>query len=179
MFTTLDGFIAGPNGEFDAFNPSDEEIAFGNEIFGSADGFFFGRVTYEGFVSYWDSLDLTDTSLSKATIEFAKIFKNMTRVVFSRTLEKVDDKAILIRDEIFAEVSKLKLQQGRDFVLICGPALLATLVRLDLIDEYRILVLPTVLGRGTALFGDIQDQLKLKLLSTKRFESGTVMHHYQ
>jgi dihydrofolate reductase len=181
MLTTVDGFIAGPNGEFDAFNPSDEEIASSNEFFSSVDGIFFGRVIYEGFVAYWESLDLTDTSVSQANIEFAKLFRKMTRVVFSRTLDKVevDSKVILIKDNILAEVSKLKSQPGRDFALVCGPALLATLVRLDLIDEYRILILPTVLGRGKALFGDVQEQLKLKLLSTKHFESGTVLHHYR
>jgi dihydrofolate reductase len=179
MFTTLDGFIAGPNGEFDAFNPSDEEITFGNEFFRSVDGFMFGRVIYEGFVSYWDALDPTDVSTSKANLEFADIFRNKTRVVFSRTLAKVDDKAILIKDNIAAEVSTLKKQSGRDLVLVCGPELLSTFARLGLIDEYRLMVLPTALGSGKALFGDIQEKPKLKLLATRVFASGTVLHHYQ
>lgn len=179
MFTTLDGFIAGPNGEFDDYEPSDEEMKFANELFGSADGILFGRVTYEGFVSYWDALDLTDGSISKGDLEFARLFRNMTRVVFSRTLNNVDDKAILLKDNIAAQVSRLKQQPGRDLVLICGPELLSTLVQLGLVDECRILVKPRVLGRGKALFGDIQKKLHLKLLSTRVFESGVVMHHYQ
>jgi dihydrofolate reductase len=179
MFTTLDGFIAGPNGEFDAFNPSEEVIAFGNEFFGAMDGMMFGRTIYEGFVEYWDTLDLIDSSNSIANVKFALIFRNMTRVVFSRTLDKVGDKTILIKDNIAAEVAKLKQQPGRDFVLVCGPELLATFVDLNLVDEYRILVLPTVLGRGKALFGDIKENLNLKLLSTRVFESGVVMHHYR
>lgn len=179
MFTTLDSFIAGPNGEFDAFNPSEEELMFGNEFFRSVDAFLFGRVIYEGFVSYWDALDPNDVSLSPANREFAHIFRNKTRVVFSRTLEQVDDNAILIKDHLAAEVAKLKRQPGGNLALVCGPALLSTLVRLGVIDEYRLMVLPTVLGRGTALFGDLQEGLKLKLLSTRVFASGTVLHHYQ
>jgi dihydrofolate reductase len=179
MFTTLDGFIAGPNGEFDDFDPSDEEIKFGNEFFSSVDGILFGRVIYEGFISYWDALDLTDNSISKGDIEFARLFRKMTRVVFSRTLNKVGDQEILIKDSVASEISKLKQQPGRDLVLVCGPELLSTFVQFGLIDEYRILVLPRVLGRGKALFGDIQEKLKLRLLSTKVFDSGTVMHHYR
>jgi dihydrofolate reductase len=179
MFTTLDGFIAGPNGEFDAFDPSEEELAVGNEFFRSVDGFLFGRVIYEGFVSYWDALDLTDGPLSPATREFAHICRQTTRVVFSRTLQQVDANAILIKDNIAAEVAKLKQQPGRDLALVCGPALLATLVGLGLIDEYRLMVLPSALGRGKALFGDLQVGLKLKVVSTRVFTSGTVLHHYR
>jgi dihydrofolate reductase len=89
MFTTLDGFIAGPNGEFDDYEPSVEEARFANAFFSSADGILFGRITYEGFVSYWDSLDLSDESISTTDIEFAKIFRKLTRVVISRTLDTV------------------------------------------------------------------------------------------
>lgn len=179
MFTTLDGLIAGPNGEFLDYAPSDEEMAFANQFFGTADGILFGRTVYEGFVSYWDALDPTDPSVSKADIEFAGIFRGMTRVVFSRTLEDVGDGAILIRDDIAAQVSKLKQEPGRDLLLICGPELLSTLVGLGLVDEFRILVRPVTLGRGKALFGDVQETLQLELLSTRVFESGVVMHHYR
>jgi dihydrofolate reductase len=179
MFTTLDGFIAGPNGEFLDYDPSDEEMAFANELFGSAEGILFGRKTYEGFVSYWDALDPADASIRKADVEFARIFGNMTRVVFSRTLDRVGGDAILIRDNVAAEVSRLKRQPSRDLLLICGPKLLSTLVGLGLVDEFRILVRPMVLGRGKALFGDVPESLRLKHVSTRVFQSGVVMHHYE
>lgn len=179
MFTTLDGFIAGPNGEFDEYEPSAEEHQFANELFGAADGILFGRVTYAGFVDYWDALDLTDASIPPVEREFAQIFRKLTRVVFSKTLTSVDDKAILIKDNLAAEVQKLKQQAGSDLLLICGPELLATLVQLGLVDECRLLIKPTVLGRGKALFGDIAEKLDLKLLATRGFKSGCVLHHYQ
>jgi dihydrofolate reductase len=183
MFTTLDGFIAGTDGGFDDYEPSAEEMKFANEFFSTADGILFGRVTYEGFVSYWDPIAQGQPPAGAADpegeIEFANIFKDMTRIVFSRTLDHVEGNAILVKDNIAANVSKLKGQPGRDFLLICGPELLATLVDLGLVDEYRILVKPRVLGRGKALFGDIKEKLQLKLLSTRVFESGVVMHNYR
>jgi len=179
MFTTLDGFIASPNGEFDEYEPSLEEHQFANELFAVADGILFGRKTYEGFVDYWDTLDLTDPDIPAVELEFAKIFRTLNRIVFSRTLATVDDKAILLKDNLAEAVTQLKQQPGRDLLLVCGPELLATLVQLGLVDEYRLLIKPTVLGRGTALFGEITGKLPLKLLATKNFASGAVLHHYQ
>ena len=179
MFTSLDGFIAGPDGEFDDYEPSVEEAQFANEFFGAADGILFGRITYEGFVSYWDTLDLNDGSIPQTDIEFAKIFRKMTRVVISRTLDKVEAHATLIKDSLAEEILRLKQAHDGYLVLICGPELLSTLVGLGMVDEYRLLVKPRVFGRGKALFGNLTKKLQLKLLSTKVFESGVVMHHYQ
>ncbi|CAN5867563.1 dihydrofolate reductase family protein [soil metagenome] len=179
MFTTLDGFIAGPNGEFDDYEPSAEEHQFANELFSKADGLLFGRETYEGFVAYWDALDLNDSSIPAVELEFAKLFRKMTRVVFSRTLKHVPDNTILIQDNLAEAVAKVKQEPGSNLLLICGPELLATLIQLGLVDECQLLIKPTVLGQGKALFGDIQGKLRLKLLATRMFESGAVMHHYQ
>jgi dihydrofolate reductase len=179
MYTTLDGFIAGPNGEFDDYEPSDEEMAFANEYFASFDGILFGRVIYEGFVEYWDTLDPNDPAVSPREAEFARIFRKMTRAVVSRTLDHVEGDAILIKDDIAGEVTRLKTEPGRDYLLICGPELVGTLLPLGLVDECRLLVKPTIQGRGMALFGEIQGKQALKLLSTRVFASGVVMHHYQ
>ena len=179
MFTTLDGFVAGPNGEFDDYEPSREEHEFANSLFGAADGVMFGRRTYEGFVEYWDALDLTDLSVPKAEIEFARIFRKMKRVVFSRTLESAPENTLLIQTDYALQVNALKQQPGQDLLLICGPELLATLLEHHLVDEYRIMVKPSAIGRGTALFGEIGEKLRLNLVSTHVFQSGAVMHHYR
>jgi dihydrofolate reductase len=179
MFTTLDGFIAGPDGEFDDYEPSAEELRSANEFFAGADGILFGRVTYEGFVSYWDALDPDDPSIGPGDAEFARIFRGLTRAVVSRTLDCVPPDTVLIRDDIAAAVTALKQQPGKYLALICGPQLVATLVQLGLVDELRILVKPSVQGRGTALFGEIPGKLPLRLLDTRVFGSGVVMQHYQ
>lgn len=182
MITSLDGFIAGSDDASDVYDyePSEEEHQFANEFFGSVDGILFGRVIHELFVSYWDTLDLDDPKVPDVERDFARLFRRMTRVVFSRTLDTVDDnKAMLIKDNIADEVAKVKQAPGRDLALVCGPELLATLVRLKLVDELRILVRPVALGRGKALFAGIQPPLQMKLLESRGFESGVVMHRYQ
>lgn len=178
MFTTVDAFIAGPAGEFDAFEPSDEEMRFANELFASADGIMFGRNVYESFCPYWDTLDLADPSIPENDKAFARIFKNMKRVVFSRTLDAVPAGDILIRDDIERQVDALKQAPGRDFLLICGPELFATLAGLGQIDEFRLLIRPHARGQGMPLFGHLREQLPLRLIDTRTFASGVVMHHY-
>ena len=179
MFTSLDGFIAGPNGEFDDYEPGREESIFANEFFGSVSGIVFGRKTYQGFTDYWDTLNLSDESIGTTDLEFTKIFRNLTRVVVSRTLDTVGANTILIKDNIAAEITKLKQPPGKNLALICGPDLLATLVASDLVDEYLLLVKPRVFGRGQGLFENVTKHQHLILLSTRVFESGVVMHHYQ
>ena len=180
---TLDGFIAAPNGELDAFPVDDEMMEFANQFFGTSDAILFGRKDYEGFVSYWDALadgnPPPGASITERDIEFANIFKNTTRIVFSRTLDQVEGNAILIKDNLAAEVSKLKQQPGKDLVLICGPELLSSFIQLRLIDEYMIFVWPTILGSGIPLFKNIPAKLELKLLKTKVFHTGAVLLHYQ
>lgn len=180
MITTLDGLIAAPDGEpdVDEYEPSEEEHEYANAFFGSVDGIIFGRVIYELFVSYWDTLDLTDPAVPQVEKEFATVFRTMTRVVFSRTLHTVDDKAILIKDNIAERTATLKAQPGRNLALVCGPELLSTLVQLDLVDELLILVRPVILGRGKGLFAELQAPLRLELLASRGFGSGVVLHHY-
>lgn len=175
----LDGFIAGPDGEIDDLAPADEESQFANEFFGSVDTIMFGRKDYEGFIAYWDTLDLTDESIPKNNIEFAKLFRKMSRVVISRTLETVGANTTLIKDNLAVEISRLKQQPGSYIMLVCGPDLLSMLAELGLVDEYLLSIMPKALGRGTTLFGNISKKLQLKLLTTKVFQSGVVMHHYQ
>lgn len=179
MHTTLDGYIAGPNGEFDAFQPSDEELQFSNELFRSAGAMLFGRVVYQGFVSYWDALNPDDPDISKADSDFARIFRSLTRVVFSRTLERVERNTLLVKDDISAAVRRLKEQPGGELVLVCGPELLSTLLALEFVDELRIFVRPSIVGRGKHLFGALERSVQLKLISTRTFTSGAVLHRYE
>jgi dihydrofolate reductase len=175
MFISLDGFIADPDGGLDWAPIDDELMRFANEYFGAADGIVFGRRVYEGFVDYWDRLDPADPSVSELDVEFARIFRGMTRIVVSRTLREVDDRAILIADEVAEAIENLKRQPGRDLLMVCGPELRSTLTRSGLVDRHRILVAPVVLGKGVPLFGDVDEPLRLRLAETKVFGGGVVM----
>ena len=179
MFTTLDGFIAGRNGEFLDYEPSDEEMEFAVELFGSMDGIVFGRPTWEGFVEYWDGLDPADASVGALNQEFAAIFRRLTRIVFSHTLPDQGPNTTVMRDDIATRMTAIKQGPGRDLIMVCGPELFATLDGLGLVDEVCVLVRPVALGRGKALFGALPEPLPLTLLETRVFGSGSVMHRYR
>jgi dihydrofolate reductase len=179
MITTLDGFIAGPNGEFTDYEPSAEEMAFANELFGNANAILFGRVIYEGFVSYWDVMDVGDTTIPAHDREFATLFRKKPRVVFSRTLESVPADTTLIYEHRATEVMRLKAQSQGYLLLLCGPDLLADLIDDGVVDECQILITPSVMGQGMALFGKLQRRVDFTLLGTQAFESGSVLHHYR
>jgi dihydrofolate reductase len=179
MFTSLDGFIADRDGGLEWVPIDDELMRFANEYFGAADGIVFGRRVYEGFVDYWDGLDPSDGSVTELEAEFAGIFRDMTRIVVSRTLDKIDGQAILINDELAQAIADLKRQPGGDLLLICGPELRSTLTQHGLVDRHRVLVAPVVLGDGQPLFGDIEEPLRLQLAGTRVFDGGVVMLDYE
>ena len=179
MSTSLDGFIAGLDKGDNTDEPSSQEHTFANEQFAAADTVLFGRTTYEGFIGYWDTLDLSDASVPTLEIEFARVFRSLKRVVFSRTLTHVADKVLLIGDTIAENVRPLKQQPGSNLLLVCGPELFAVLVETGLVDELKLLISPKALGRGKPLFERLTQPMKLTLAGTHEFNSGTVLHHYQ
>ncbi|MEQ1761137.1 MAG: dihydrofolate reductase family protein [Vicinamibacterales bacterium] len=179
MFMTADGFIAGPNGEFDTYEPSTEEHEMANAFFRGADAIVFGRVCYQGFVEYWDALDVTSPATPPPEADFAKAFRNTPLVVVSRTLTDVVPRATLIGDSLVPSIGALKQRWAGYAVLVCGPELLATLMDAGLVDELRLLIKPSLQGRGLALFRDLRQHERLTLLGTRAFDSGTVLHHYR
>jgi dihydrofolate reductase len=179
MQVTLDGFIEGPNGELDWAMKEDEETW--KDVFDlqrSADTLLLGRVMYPAFEKYWLAAP-TNPSSTKNEIEYARLADNMQKIVFSKTLEKVEWKTTrIVKDHIAEEILKMKQQQGKDMVLLGGAGLVSTFVNLGLIDEYHLLVNPLVLGGGKPLFKDVKERHTLKLIKTKTFKSGKVVLHY-
>src|SRR5919109_4052141 len=179
MFTSLDGLIADPDGGLDWVPIDDELMRFANEYFGTAEGIVFGRNVYQGFVDYWDRLDPADPAVSELEVEFARIFRGMTRVVVSTTLEQVDRNAVLIKEQVPQAIEDLKERSGGDLILVCGPELRSTLTRHGLVDRHRVLVAPVVLGNGLPLFGDQNEPFRLQLVGTQVFGGGVVMLDYE
>ena len=174
-YVTLDGFFAGPNGEFDWFVWDDETAQYSKELLTSMDTILFGRVTYELMAGYWPTA--SPPAEDQVIID---AMNNLPKIVFSKTLDKVSWKnSKLIRGEIAEEISKLKQQSGKDMVIYGSGSIVSTLTNLGLIDEYRIFINPVVLGSGKPLFKGIKDRLNLKLFKTKTFHSGVVLLHYQ
>jgi len=177
MFTSLDGFIADRAGGLDWAPIDDELMRFANEYFATMDGIVFGRNVYQGFVEYWDHLD--PKAASEQEVDFAGIFRDMTRIVVSTSLREVDPKAVLVADDVAGSIAALKEQPGRDLLLICGPELRTVLTRAGLVDRHRVLVAPVVLGDGVPLFADVETPVPLKRTGTREFEGGVVMLDYE
>jgi dihydrofolate reductase len=141
----------------------------------SASGLLFGRVTYQGMASYWP----TDTAKANDPIVADKM-NTLPKIVFSKTLERVEwNNTRLVKENIVEEISKLKQQPGKDWLLFGSADLASDLTNLGLIDEYRVMVNPVVLGSGKPLFKGIKDKLDLKLVSAKTFRNGNVLLCYE
>jgi len=168
LFISLDGVVESPEKwSFQFWN--DETQKFKLDELRATDALLLGRVTYEGFAAAWPSRKDTDG--------FADRFNNMPKFVVSKTLKKLDwNNSHLIKGDL--EVSKLKQQEGQDIVIHGSPTLIRSLLHHDLIDEYRLLVYPLVLGRGKRLFDDAS-QAKLKLAESNAFSKGVVKLVYR
>lgn len=173
--TTVDGFFEGPNHELDWHNVDEEFHEFAINQLNEVDILLFGRVTYQMMASYWP----TPTAIESDPIIAGKM-NSIAKVVFSKTLEKADwSNTRLIKENILEEVSKLKSQPGKSIAIFGSSDLALTLIQHGLIDEYRIIVNPIVLGSGKSLFSGMHDKLDVKLVQTKIFNSGNVLLTYQ
>jgi dihydrofolate reductase len=176
MGVSLDGFIVGPDGKFDWSAPDEELHRFHNQQTRELGAHLCGRRLYEVMV-YWETAD-ADPSAAEHVLEFARIWKNLPKVVFSTTLDKVEGNATLARGGVAEEVAKLKEQPGDD-VAVGGAGLASSLIELDLIDEYRLFVSPVVVGGGTPFFPAREERINLELVETRTFGSRVVYVRYR
>jgi dihydrofolate reductase len=171
MMLSLDGFIEGPSRELDwhVWDEEMEKYMYG-DVLNKADAILLGRVAYQLLADYWPS----------AADSIAPKMNNLPKIVFSKTLEKVEwNNSRLVKENIADEVSKMKQQPGKDLVLFAGADIASTFIQLGLIDEYQIIVNPVILGSGKPLFKGIKDKLNLKLLKIKTFSCGNIILYYQ
>ena len=177
--TSLDGFIAGPNGEMDWIRVDDEIFDFVGKFTEDADTALYGRVTYQMMESYWPAA-AENPAATKHDIEHAHWVNNASKIVFSRTLKKTSwNNTRIIHEHIGEEMQKLKEHAGKNILMIGSPGLAQTFMQLDLIDEYWINVNPIILGIGMPLFKDIKHRINLNLIQVKEFSSGVVGFQYK
>jgi dihydrofolate reductase len=176
MGVSLDGFIAGRDGEIDWGAPDEELHRFHNRQTQELGAHLCGRRLYETML-YWETAE-ENPSAAEHSLEFARIWKALPKIVFSRTLEKVEGNARLLRDSVGDEVAKLKQQPGKDLA-VGGAGLASTCIRLGLIDEYRLFVSPIVLGGGIPYFPALDDRIDLELIETQTFASPVVYFRYR
>jgi dihydrofolate reductase len=177
MSVSLDGFFEGPGRELDWQMVDDELHDHFNEELRTMGAFLDGRVTYELMAGFWPTAD-ADPSSTGPMVEFARIWQDMPKVVYSRTLERADWNTTIVRDVVVDEVLELKAQPGGDLML-GGADLAATFMRHDLIDEYRLYVHPVVIGRGTPLFPTSDARISFAFAETRTFGNGVVLLRYR
>jgi dihydrofolate reductase len=177
LSVSLDGFAEGPDKNLDWVIIDEEIHTFFNEQSRGLGGFLYGRRIYELMAGYWPTADLNPSALP-VEAEFARIWRDKPKIVFSQSLEKVEWNSRLVRGDLAEEVKKLKAQPGNDLG-VGGPTLAASLMELDLIDEFYIVVNPVILGSGTPFFPVMREKINLKLVETRTFSSGVIMLHYQ
>ncbi|HTR80560.1 MAG TPA: dihydrofolate reductase family protein, partial [Bacteroidota bacterium] len=140
----------------------------------NADLLLFGRVTYDLMAGYWPTSGAT-----KDDPIVADKMNSIRKIVFSRTLTKAEwNNTKLVKENIPQEIAKLKQQPGKEIGIFGSGNLAASLIPLDIIDEYRIIINPVILGSGKALFNETKVKLRLKLLTSKTFQSGNVFLTY-
>jgi dihydrofolate reductase len=176
MSISVDGYFEGPDRDLSWHRVDDELHQDFNDRLAAMSAFLDGRITYELMADFWPTADL-DPSSSAPMAEFAGIWRGMPKIVYSRTLERADWNATVVREVVADDVHRLKAGPGGDLAL-GGADLAATFRRLDLIDEYRLYVHPVILGAGRPLFPASERPTELRLVDTQRFGNGVVALHY-
>jgi len=177
MSVSLDGYIEGPNRDISWHMVDDELHRYFNEQLSGMGAFLSGRVTYELMAAFWPTAD-TDPASTEPMIEFARIWRDMPKIAYSKTLRQAGWNTTIVRDVVPEEVAKLKAAPGGDLAL-GGADLAASFMRLGLIDEYRIYVHPIVIGAGKPLFPRSGPRVNLRLLETRAFGNGVLLLHYR
>ncbi|MGB0095484.1 MAG: dihydrofolate reductase family protein [Solirubrobacteraceae bacterium] len=176
MGVSLDGFIAGPDGEIDWTAPDEKLHRFHNQQTRELGAHLCGRRLYEAMV-YWETAD-EKPSASEHELDFARIWKQLPKIVFSNTLEKVEGNARLVRSGVAEVLAELKEQPGKELA-VGGAGLASTVMNLGLIDEYRLFVSPVLLGGGTPYFPTLEARINLELVETRTFASRVVYLRYR
>jgi dihydrofolate reductase len=172
---SLDGYFEGPNRDINWHHVDEEFNEFAVQQTGEFGALLFGRVTYELMASYWPT-----EAAKHDDPEIAGLMNSLPKVVFSNTLDHVEwENTKLVRDNIVEEVTKLKEQPGKDIAIFGSSDLAVTFIDLGLIDEFRIMINPVVLGGGKPILQGIKSQLELKLIKVKEFKLGNVLLYYE
>lgn len=179
---SLDGCTAGPNDELDWISYDSDLEQYAHSMHAITDTVIWGRRTYEGMASFWLTVPGNPES-TPAELEHVRWLEASTKIVVSTTLDHVAwgdaQNTVLIKDHIADEISKIKQQPGKDIWFLGSTKLAQTFIELDLIDEYRININPTVLGNGIPLFANTSRRFSLKLLESRALPSGVVTLRYE
>ena len=175
---SLDGFVAGLNGELDWVKVDEEIFSHVGKRISEGDTALYGRVTYQMMEDYWPSAGDKPTATGHE-IEHSKWYNKAHKIVLSKTLNASDlTNTEVISDNLSQRVNEIRQQAGEDILLFGSPTATHSLIQQDLIDGYWLFVNPIILGQGIPLFEVMKDKIKLKLLTTRQFNNGVTELNY-
>ena len=180
MFISLDGYIERPNGEFVPPAWSDDLAEhWSGYALARAGHLLYGRTNFQFNKGFWSAAE-TDPSSPAAGISYAGTMNRLPKTVFSRTLSGDPGwNGTLVKYDIAGAVAKLKKDGERDLYMFGGAGIANSVVALDLVDEYRLMVTPDLFGDGKRLFADGRPRLKLTLIGSRPLDTGAVILHYR
>ncbi|MCP9274147.1 dihydrofolate reductase family protein [Mycolicibacterium arenosum] len=173
---SVDGYIADAQGNIDWSDPSDELHQYWNDFERGTALSFYGRRLYELMSAYWPTADEA-ADATPMIVDYARVWRAMPKVVFSRTLESVDWNSRLERGDPVEVVTKLKAETDGNLE-VAGATLAAPIVQAGLVDEFRIVVAPVAVGGGTPFFPSLPSWISLRLVENRTFPCGTVLLRY-
>jgi dihydrofolate reductase len=177
MSVSVDGYFEGPDGDIGWAMVDEEVHTYVNDVLRPMGVFLNGRVNYELMQAFWPTAD-QDPAAPPPVVDFARIWRETPKIVYSRTLEHVDGNTTIVREVVADEVNALKAEAGGDLAL--GGAILASaFMAQDLIDEYILYVHPVIVGGGRTLFGPSDRRQNLTLVDSHTFGNGVVHLRYR
>ncbi|MBK3570304.1 MULTISPECIES: dihydrofolate reductase family protein [unclassified Streptomyces] len=177
MNLTLDGYIAAPRDDIGWSVPSDELFQFWSDQLRATDLSFYGRRLWQTMSSHWPTAD-RQPDATPAEIEFARSWRDMSKVVFSSTIDKVDWNTRLVTGDAVAEITRLKAEDGGPMD-IGGATLAGAAMRAGLIDEYVLATAPVLAGGGTPFFTALDNWVNLNLVETRTLPGGVILTRYE
>lgn len=175
---SVDGFIAGPNGEMDwmVWDWDQELKDFVDKITSPVDTIVLGRKLAEGFIPYWKE----EATKPNAKESGAEKFTETPKVVFTRTLDTSKwENTTLAKGSLTSEIKRLKTENGNDIIAYGGAEFVSSLIKEGLIDEYYFFVNPNLLGNGMPIFNELKDNQNLSLIEATAFACGITVLHYK
>jgi dihydrofolate reductase len=178
MQMTVNGYVAGPNGENDwmTWNPDDEFMAFLQSIFDSSGTILLGRkLATGGFIEFWEN-----TANTNPDHPFAKMIADTPKVVFTKTLDKsIWNNTTLAKGDLAEEIENLKKRDGKDIVVLGGASFASALIKEALVDEYHLSINPTAMAGGMTIFNSLENIRKFEPMQAKLYSGGKIVLSYK
>jgi dihydrofolate reductase len=180
MHVSLDGFVAGPNGELDWVKVDEEIFDHVGKRVSEGDTALYGRVTYEMMENYWPTA-ADKPGATRHDREHSKWYKKVHKVVLSKSMKAEAGEltnTTIISDNLVERINQIKQQPGKNILIFGSPTATHSLMELDLIDGYWLFVNPVILGKGIPLFANVKHKIKLNLVTTRQFTNGVTELNY-